>query len=416
MVRVRLKGINRVSKVLAGGERVTYWYAWKGGPRLDGAPGSPEFVASYQRAHAARSLAAPGTLQEILDAYQRSGEFTGLAARTRADYVKQLHRIEAAFADFPLAALADRRARGEFMSWRDGLAARSRRQADYAWTVLARSLSWAKDRGLVVANPCERGGRLYKASRSDKVWSLDDEAAFLAAAPPHLRLPLLLAVWTGQRQGDLLRLPWSAYDGAAIRIRQSKTGRRVIIPVGAPLKTALEATPRRSPIILVNTRAHPWTESGFRASWGKAKGRAGLAGLTFHDLRGTSVTRLALAGATEPEIATFTGLSLADVRAILDAHYLHRDPVLARSAVAKLEAAALAAILPTARPTEPVASSVEIRKAQGNQVAGGPGFEPGLAESESAVLPLNYPPAGVASPPSPWQRAGDGPVPVGDGG
>ena len=29
-----------------------------------------------------------------------------------------------------------------------------------------------------------------------------------------------------------------------------------------------------------------------------------------------------------------------------------------------------------------------------NQVAGGPGFEPGLEESESTVLPLNYPPIG----------------------
>ena len=28
-----------------------------------------------------------------------------------------------------------------------------------------------------------------------------------------------------------------------------------------------------------------------------------------------------------------------------------------------------------------------------NKVAGGPGFEPGLTESESVVLPLNYPPA-----------------------
>ena len=32
---------------------------------------------------------------------------------------------------------------------------------------------------------------------------------------------------------------------------------------------------------------------------------------------------------------------------------------------------------------------------QENQVAGGPGFEPRLTESESAVLPLNYPPAGI---------------------
>ena len=37
-----------------------------------------------------------------------------------------------------------------------------------------------------------------------------------------------------QKQGDLLRLPWSAYDGTHIRLRQAKTGRRVVIPAGAP--------------------------------------------------------------------------------------------------------------------------------------------------------------------------------------
>ena len=37
------------------------------------------------------------------------------------------------------------------------------------------------------------------------------------------------------------------------------------------------------------------------------------------------------------EIATITGHSLRDVRSILDAHYLHRDPALAESAIRKLE-------------------------------------------------------------------------------
>jgi hypothetical protein len=46
---------------------------------------------------------------------------------------------------------------------------------------------------------------------------------------------------------------------------------------------------------------------------------------------------LALAGCTAPEIATVTGHSLRDVAAILDAHYLHRDPALADSAIQKLE-------------------------------------------------------------------------------
>jgi integrase len=208
---------------------------------------------------------------------------------------------------------------------------------------LARVLSWAKGRGKITVNPCERGGRVYNETRVDFIWSEDDEAAFLRHAPAHLHLPLLLAAWTGQRQGDLLRLTWSAYDGSEIRLRQSKSVRRghkpvnVRIPIAGPLKAALDATPKRSPIILLNSDGRPWTSSGFRASWRKACAKAGIIDLTFNDLRGTAVTRLALAGCTEAEIVSTTGHSLNDVRSILDAHYLHRDPALARSAIAKLE-------------------------------------------------------------------------------
>ncbi len=211
------------------------------------------------------------------------------------------------------------------------------RQADYAWVVLARVLSWGMDRGLVAANPCARGGRLYRGSRADKIWTAVDETAFLKLAPAHLHLPLLLALWTGQRQGDLLRLPWSAYDGTYIRLRQSKTGVRVVIRVGAPLKAKLDASVKRGPLILTNSEGRPWTSDGFRASWGKACKAAGIVGVTFHDLRGTAVTRLALAECTEAEIATITGHSLRSVRAIINTHYLSRDPALGDSAIRKLE-------------------------------------------------------------------------------
>jgi integrase len=137
-----------------------------------------------------------------------------------------------------------------------------------------------------------------------------------------------------------LRLPWSAYDGSSIRLRQSKTGVRVVIPVGAPLKAALEAVARQKngPLILTNSDGQAWTPDGFRSSWRKACARAGIVGLTFNDLRGTAITRLALAQCSEAEIATLTGHSLRDVRSILDSHYLHRDPALAQSAIRKLEA------------------------------------------------------------------------------
>ena len=64
---------------------------------------------------------------------------------------------------------------------------------------------------------------------------------------------------------------------------------------------------------------------------------ASAEGVTFNDLRGTAVTRLALVGCSEAEIATLTGHSLRDVRSILDAHYLSRDQALAESAIRKLE-------------------------------------------------------------------------------
>jgi integrase len=89
--------------------------------------------------------------------------------------------------------------------------------------------------------------------------------------------------------------------------------------------------------VLVNSDGRPWTEDGFRSSWAKACKAAGIVGVTFHDLRGTAVTRLALAGCSAIEIATLTGHSLRDVGAILDAHYLNRDPALAESAIRKLE-------------------------------------------------------------------------------
>ncbi|MBS7703250.1 tyrosine-type recombinase/integrase [Chelatococcus asaccharovorans] len=84
--------------------------------------------------------------------------------------------------------------------------------------------------------------------------------------------------------------------------------------------------PRPPPIVAAWAKACP-----------KACAKAGITALTFHDFRGSAVTRLALAGASVPEIATITGHTLRDVQEILDAHDLSRDVTMAESAVRKLE-------------------------------------------------------------------------------
>lgn len=342
------KGLNSVRVRAADGTIQRYYYAFKGGPRLPDEYGSPEFVEAFIAATKTKKPATAATLQTLLDAFQDSAEFLGLAPRTKTDYVKMITKIEAEFAGFPLAAMPDKRTRGIFKGWRDKLAKASLRQADYAFTVLARILSWGLDRGIIDANPCEKAGRLYTANRSEAVWTIDDEEAYLRTAPEHLHLPLLLGLWTGQREGDLLSLNWAQYDGRHIRLIQNKTkrggkgGKRVMIPIGKPLKRMLDALKAErgpSPMdrILLTSRTTPWTLNGFSVSFRKACGKAGIQGLTFHDTRGTAVTRLALAGASVPQIATLTGHSLKDVEAILEVHYLNRDPRLAQDALEKLE-------------------------------------------------------------------------------
>src|SRR5262249_40633265 len=217
--------------------------------------------------------------------------------------------------------------------------------------------------------PCSEGGKLYDGTRVDKIWS-DEEVARILGIAPHLRAAMLLAINTGQRQGDLLKLPWSAYDGKTIRIRQKKTGTYVLIPVSDELKQVLDTTPKHSPLILVNTDGKPWSQSGFQSAWRKATARAGISGRTLHDLRGTAVVTLARAGCNEVEIYMITGHKPSDVRAILTAHYLPRDAEVARNAIANLNRHKMARgdqtsdeNLPTTLPTALKIASVKTEKA-----------------------------------------------------
>ena len=336
-MRVQLKGIHRIKVKLASGETAEYFYAWRGGPRLVGEPGSAEFVASYTAAHASRREPDRATFHSIIAGYKASQDFLGLSPRTQSDYLKQIKKIETAFADLPIAALEDARVTREFLEWRDSMA-NSPRSADYAWSVLMLLCSWARARGLTLYRPPERIERLYKADRSEKIWEETHLAAFLAVASEPLQRALVLALETGQRQGDLLALPWSAYDGQWIRLRQSKTGRRVNVPVTRRLRTILDNAKRTATVILTNTRGMAWSPKAFRTAWGEACRKAKITGLHFHDLRGTAVTRLAEAECSHAEIAAITGHGMKDVGAILD-KYLARTDKIALAAIAKLERA-----------------------------------------------------------------------------
>jgi hypothetical protein len=94
-MRVRLKGLHFVKKKLAGGGVQEYVYAWRGGPSIKAAPGSPEFLQAYNDAIAAKAAPKPraANLLSVLRAYQGDEEtFGSLAERTV--YCGKLELIE----------------------------------------------------------------------------------------------------------------------------------------------------------------------------------------------------------------------------------------------------------------------------------------------------------------------------------
>lgn len=342
-VRVKLKGINKATRKRADGTVAIYYYHRPSGKPIIGAPGTPEFIASF--ADAEGNMAARMRTSRNFDAsfaglvqrFEVSPEYDKMRASTRQEYRRKFRTIDKEWGDCPIAGLLHKNFRRDVLVWRDKIAHKTPREADNLVSAMSRVLSYAVDRGEIERNALLGVRRVYRANRADKIWMLGHIDAFNRAAPAELRAALTLAIHTGQRQADLLTLPWSAYDGHRIALRQAKTGRMVSIKCAGPLKAMLDTLPKRGPLILTTPSGLPWKKRYFSQRWDDACSKAGISDLHFHDLRGTAITRLAEAGASVPEIAAVTGHNLATANHILDV-YLSRTQELADAAIIKFDA------------------------------------------------------------------------------
>lgn len=332
---VKLPGIHRVRRKLSDGSYRVHHYAWRGGPKLSGEPGSAEFIASYHEAHRKRRepvADAPQTLGDAITRFKRSGDYTSRSQATRREYARYLDMIRAEFGDAPLAAFQNPQMRGEIKAWRDEMRD-TPRKADYAVATLKRLLSWCMDNGELSANPAAKLGRLHRADRSAEVWTDEDFAKLEKVA--HIRIVWLarFAGLTGLRRSDLCAVTYAADKGAYLDLTTSKTRARIIVPVLPELRELMDAMPETSGPIIRGVRGEALTPAGVSANIGKAKRRAGIK-KRLHDLRGTAVTRLALAGLDDREIAAIVGWTTDQV-AQVRRYYVNAESV-ALAAAAKL--------------------------------------------------------------------------------
>lgn len=323
MVKVDYKGLHIVRS-----KGKTYYYAWRGGPRVYGERGTPAFHASYQEAVASVRAPDPERFRALVTLYKQSEEYAGLADSTRKQWGPWLDRIAEHFAPLRIEQF-DRpnKIQPLIRKWRAQRAA-TPRTADYALQVLSRVLSFAVEQGTIGSNPCEGIRPLYKADRSGIIWTDADVKQIKETCAEEVAWAIDLASHTGLRKGDLIRLAWSHIGEHSIVIPtgKSRTHKDARIPLYDDLRAVLAGIPQRSTMVLTNQLKQPWKSNGLGTAVNRAKTGAAMGdrGLHFHDLRGTAATKFYVAGLSERVIAEIMGWEEEYVAKIIR-RYVGRD-------------------------------------------------------------------------------------------
>src|SRR5262249_10461285 len=191
-------------------------------------------------------------------------------------------------------------------------------------------------------NPAHGVARVHTEKKSRQPWPDDVVTKMLALDDPVLRLAVSLLLYTGQREGDVIRMKWDDIrdcdGGREICVVQEKTGTKVWVPLHRELRALLNQTPRSTDFILINSWGRPYASSA--TLYDKIKTslkRIGERKHVPHGLRATAAVRLIEAGCSEDQAAAITGHRDLNV---LRSYLRHTNQAkLARQAMRKQEAA-----------------------------------------------------------------------------
>lgn len=328
------KGLHRVRKRLASGTSKTYYYAWRGGPRLNAEFGTPAFHTEFVEAHKQQHPASKDTFDVAISEYLQSQNFLRLAPRTRTGYRALIEIIRAKFGAAKLSYFNEARTRQVVYKWRDTFSDHARK-ADYLISVLSAILSFQVDRSRLDRNIVSGMSKLYKCDRSSVIWTDEEIDRVCAVASPQLAWTIRFEALTGLRTADLIEIPWNAVQSKCIDWRTSKNKVDVFLPLTQDMRALLNEMPNVGPTIVTNTKGNPWTDSGLKTMFGRAKDASGVKGKHFHDLRGTAATKLCLVGLNDTEIAAIIGWQpnrVAEIRA----RYVDRD-IIVQGAINQIE-------------------------------------------------------------------------------
>lgn len=294
----------------AKGNLYYYWARSEPWVRLPDPMAKPdEFmrkVAHLQRVAAANTEnAKQGTFGGLVRAYRQSKKFLDLSNNTRLQYDRYISRLLARYHAAPLFEITPEDIQLHVLDPNESTPG----AANAMLSIMRVLFAFASKRHRHL-DDWTHGLEFFAKDEANErqPWPEDMLAAALASDDELFRRAVSLALYTGQRPGDVCAMTWGKVKGDEIEVRQEKTGSHLLIPMHEELRTMLANTPRsdRHLFILSNRRGDRLTAETF-LTWCWAFSRARGANRTPHGLRKNATVALFHAGCTAAEVAAVTG-------------------------------------------------------------------------------------------------------------
>lgn len=281
------------------------------------APSDKAFMPAYLAAMAGESVPVkerdvPNTIAWLIGRYMESAEWVQLKPATRKQRSNIfLHVVEkpdgkgGKIGSKPFSVITEK-------AIRYGMEDRARTPA--AANNYLKSMSslckWAVKNGHMKSNPAEGVDRFRLEGEGFLAWEIEDVRAFCMKWPigTKQRLALELAMHTGMRRSDLVRIGRQHLRGSELSITTQKTGARVTVELPTRVLDIIAATPVGDLNFLVTDYRNPFSVPGFGNWFGAAARKAGIEKNT-HGLRKLAATMAANGGATAHELMSQFGWS-----------------------------------------------------------------------------------------------------------
>ncbi|MCB1371509.1 MAG: tyrosine-type recombinase/integrase [Rhodobacteraceae bacterium] len=273
---------------------------------IPGPYGGSEFLAAYEAAlkgaKAPASTAEPGTVSWLIEKYLGSLRFLNLSPSRKRTLRRELDWLRGTAGKYHFARLEVRHIEA-LMAKKDGPVAANTVKKNFSML-----FNFASQKlGYKGPNPARHADRLKTNPFGYHTWTESEVERFLErhGQGTKARLVLLLALNTGMARQDLARAGWQHVKGNRIAYRRGKNSVAADLPILPELAVELQNVPASRMLFIVKDRVEaPYTVESL-GNWFRDRCAEAKVPGSLHGLRKAGATRLADAGATEWEIASY---------------------------------------------------------------------------------------------------------------